>query len=87
MERNPTKNNVRTGQLPKYLGCTVTKYLGERASDVTHKYIITDIIKKRRLRVEDHVSKRYREKASNPKKKGTNKGSQVFEGTSTKKNS
>ena len=47
VKKDLTKNNVKgTGQLPKYPGYLITKYLGEQASDITHKYAITDIIKK-----------------------------------------
>ena len=46
VKKNLTENNVRTGQLPKYPKYTVTKYLEKRASNVTHRYVIINIIKK-----------------------------------------
>ena len=48
MEKNLTESGIRKiSQLSKYLGYTATKYLKKRASDVTHKYVIINIIKKR----------------------------------------
>ena len=44
-----------------YSGYTAIKYLRKRISDVTHKYVIADIITKRQLQVKNHVSKRYKE--------------------------
>ena len=47
MEKNPTENGTRKiSQLFTYLKYIATKYLKKRVNNVTHKNIVTNIIKK-----------------------------------------